>query len=223
MNVLVTGTSHGIGRAIAYYFLKFGYNVCGIDIDKSSIEHHNYLHYVCDVADRNAVNNLTCIPTINILINNAGVQNSGRDIEVNLKGTINVTEKFGIQPSIKSILNIASASAHTGAEFPEYSASKGGMLAYTKNVALRVAKYGATCNSLSPGGVLTDLNSCVIEDDTMWSQIMELTPLKRWSTAEEMAEWSYFLTVVNKFATAQDFLVDGGESSNMKFIWKGGE
>ena len=66
---------------------------------------------------------------------------------------------------IKAILNIGSASAHTGAEFPEYCASKGGVVAYTKNVAMRVAGYNATCNSLDPGGVRTSLNDCVINDE----------------------------------------------------------
>ena len=80
---------------------------------------------------------------------------------------------------------IGSASGHTGAEFPEYTASKGGVLAYTKNVALRIAPYGGTCNSLDFGGVLTELNLPVTEDKKLWDQIMDLTPLKRWMTVEE--------------------------------------
>lgn len=53
---------------------------------------------------------------------------------------------------------IGSASGHTGSEFPEYAASKGGVLAYAKNVAMRIAPYQATCNSLDFGGVMTELN-----------------------------------------------------------------
>ena len=83
---------------------------------------------------------------------------------------------------------IGSASGHTGAEFPLYSASKGGVLTYTKNVALRLAKYGATCNSLDFGGVLTDLNKPVTEDKELWDKIMALTPLKKWMTVEEAAD-----------------------------------
>ena len=130
-----------------------------------------------------------------------------------------MTEKYGIQPSIRSILNIGSASGHTGAEFPEYCASKGGVIAYTKNVALRVAKYGATCNSLDPGGVVTPLNSCVMEDPALWQEIMDQTPLKRWATAEEIAQWAYFLTVTNGFCTGQSIVVDGGESILSHFVW----
>ena len=93
-------------------------------------------------------------------------------------------------------------------------------MAYTKNVAQRVAKFGATCNSLDPGGVLTPLNDCVVNDAELWAQIMDQTPLKRWATPQEIAEWAYFLTVTNKFCTGQSILVDGGESINYHFVWK---
>ena len=69
----------------------------------------------------------------------------------------------------------ASVSAHNGAEFPEYCASKGGGLAYTKNVALRVAKYGATCNSISAGGVNTELNAHILEHPAEWDKEMAET------------------------------------------------
>ena len=215
MNVLITGTSQGIGKAIAELFLDKGDIVYGIDRDKAAIENKNYTHYVCDIRD---TDNLPDISNIHILITNAGTQNQD-DIDINLKSLIHITEKYGIQESIKSILNIGSASGHTGAEFPEYCASKGGVIAYTKNVALRVAKFGATCNSIDPGGVITPLNDCVINDANLWQQIMDLTPLKRWATPQEMALWAYFMTVVNTFCTGQSIVIDGGESINSKFIW----
>ncbi|MBQ1232850.1 MAG: SDR family oxidoreductase [Clostridia bacterium] len=216
MKVLITGTSQGIGKAIAERFLKTGHDVIGIDRQAASIENAAYTHYVCDVRDKE---HLPAIEGVQILVNNAGTQNED-DIDVNLKALIYMTETYGVQPAIRSVLNIGSASAHTGAEFPAYCASKGGVLAYTKNVAMRVAKYGATCNSLDPGGVLTPLNQCVIDDPALWAQIMDETPLKKWATPEEIAEWAYFLTVTNTFCTGQSILVDGGESINYNFIWK---
>ena len=216
MKVLISGTSQGIGRAIAQKFLETGHTVIGIDRQESSITHDSYTHFVCDVRDNDK---LPDIDGVEILINNAGTQNED-DININLRALIDMTERYGVQKSIKSILNIGSASAHTGAEFPEYCASKGGVVAYTKNVALRVASYGATCNSLDPGGVITPLNECVMTDEQLWAQIMDETPLKKWATAEEIAEWAYFLTVTNTFCTGQSIVVDGGESINYHFVWR---
>ena len=216
MKVLITGTTQGIGKAIAELFLANGHNVIGIDRQESGILHPSYTHCVCDVRDSE---HLPRIEDVEILVNNAGTQNEA-DIDINLKALIGITERYAIQPKIKSVLNIGSASAHTGAEFPEYCASKGGVLAYTKNVAMRIAPYGATCNSLDPGGVLTPLNECVMSDPELWEQIMHETPLRRWATPEEIAEWAYFLTVTNGFCTGQSILVDGGESINYHFVWK---
>lgn len=216
MKVLITGTSQGIGLAIADLFLQKGHHVVGIDRQASTLKHINYSHYQCDVRDQE---HLPEINDVEILINNAGTQNEA-DIDINLKALIYLTERYGVQSNIKSILNIGSASAHTGSEFPEYCASKGGVIAYTKNVALRVAAYGATCNSLDPGGVLTPLNDCVINDEELWAEIMEETPLKKWATTEEIAEWAYFLTVTNTFCTGQSIIVDGGESIKHNFVWK---
>ena len=216
MKVLITGTSQGIGKAIAEIFLQNGHEVVGIDRQVSTIEHSKYVHHQCDVRDKE---HLPAVEEVEILINNAGTQNEA-DIDINLKALIWITEHYGIQPKIKSILNVGSASAHTGSEFPEYCASKGGVVAYTKNVAMRVAEYGATCNSMDPGGVFTPLNDCVINDKELWAQIMEETPLKKWATVEEIAQWAYFLTVKNTFCTGQSIIIDGGESIKHNFVWK---
>lgn len=218
MNVLISGTSQGIGRAIAELFLKNGFKVFGIDVQESTIESTNYIHYVADVSDKSSLPEIE--PPMDIVVSNAGVQDSGRDIEINLKGSIYFVEKYAFQNAIKSVLLIASASAHSGAEFPEYSASKGGLLSYMKNAAIRLAKYGATCNSISPGGVTTELNRPVMDDSKLWQRIMDVTPLKRWASPEDIAQWVYFLTVINKNCTGQDILIDNGEKDlNSTFVW----
>ena len=218
MNVLITGSSRGIGRATALKFLEEGHKVFGIDIvpPMSPLSNrNNYTHCICDISK----GNLPDIEDINILINNAGVQDDETAIDVNLKGLIAVTEKYGLQKNIKSILMNASVSAHNGSEFPRYAASKGGVLAYTKYVAREVAKYGATCNSLSLGGVATALNNPIINDEKLYKAVLDETLLKKWATPEECAEWIYFITVINKSMTAQDVLIDNGEVMNQKFIW----
>ena len=214
MHIVITGTSGGIGKAAAERFLSAGHTVTGIDVCPASIADARYTHLVFDIFS----DPIPQIGGVDILVNNAGVQDSGRDIDVNLKGTIRITEAL-LSPQLKSVVFVASASATTGAEFPEYAASKGGMVAYMKNVALRVAQWGATANSISPGGVTTALNRHVMEDPALWKAIMAETPLKKWASAEEIAEWIYFVAAVNRSMTAQDILIDNGEAARANFIW----
>ena len=216
MRILITGSSKGIGLALANRFLSEGHEVYGIDILESSINNPNYHHYKADISK---VDSLPDIKDIEILINNAGVQNKN-DIDINLKGTINVTKKYAFQSKIKSVLFNASASARSGFEFAEYAASKGGVVTYMKNVAVELAKYGATVNSLSLGGVITSSNDIVINDKESWNMIMDATPLKKWMSLDEVCDWVYFLTVTNKSMSGQDILVDNGELNlNSTFVW----
>ena len=143
MRVLITGTSRGIGKAIAEKFLREGHSVFGIDRNESTINSDGYTHFTLDIRE---TERLPEIEDLAILINNAGTQNE-EDIDINLKALIGVTEKYGVRRGIRSILNIGSASGHTGAEFPLYCASKGGVMAYTKNTAKRIAPFGATCTN----------------------------------------------------------------------------
>ena len=215
MKVLITGTSRGIGRACALRYLEKGHEVVGLDILESTLSGSALsTHYRADITGT-----LPDIENVEILVNNAGVQEEGREIDVNLKGTIAVTEKYGITPAIRSIVFMASASARNGAEFPLYAASKGGVVAYMKNVALRVAAYGATCNSISAGGVLTELNDHIIKDARLMQACLDETLLHRWADPGEIASWCYFLTNCNKSMTGQDLLIDNGEQLRSNFIW----
>ena len=215
MSVLITGTSNGIGKAVAEKFLHEGYEAFGIDRCASSIEHPSYRHIQADLRYDE-------LPEIDaeILILNAGVQNSEDDIDNNLKATMRVAENYADSPSLRSVLFNASASARNGYEFPAYVASKAGVVGYMKNLACRLAPRGITVNALSLGGVLTSSNAAVMEDEESWKAIMDVTPLKKWATLSEVADWVYFLTVTNRSMSGQDILVDNGENDlNNTFVW----
>ena len=218
MKILITGTSRGIGKTVAERFINADNEVIGLDLLPSSINSDRYTHYICDVKKKNS---LPEIDGVNIIFINAGQQNGKDDIANNLVGAINVVEKYAFQDNIKSVLFNASASARSGFEFPEYVASKAGLVGYMKNAAVRLAEFGATCNSISLGGVLTASNAAVMGDKEAWERIMEVTPLKKWMTEDEVADWVLFLTTVNRSMSGQDILVDNGELDlNCTFVWK---
>lgn len=217
MKIVITGSSSGIGRAVAERFLALGHDVCGIDLLPSSIAHPRYTHFVADV--RSAAS-LPAIEGVEILFVNAGTQN-GDDIATNLVGAMNTAEKYAASPALRSILFNASASAVTGQEFPAYAASKAGVLGYMKNLAIRLAPRGVTVNAISPGGVLTDSNAPVTRDPAAWEKIMAVTPLKKWATPDEIADWVLFLTLTNRSTSGQNVLIDNGEKDlNPTFVWK---
>ena len=137
---------------------------------------------------------------------------------------MNCTEKYCFGESLqerklKSVVNFSSASAHNGAEFGAYVASKSGVLGYTMWTAKQLAPYGVTVNSLSFGGVSTDINGPVMNCPQYWYRILGETPMSKWATPEEAAEWVYFISVVNKSCTGQDIIIDNGEMINHEFVW----
>ncbi len=214
MKILITGASQGIGLACAKKYIEMGHEVIGFDVKEAGFSAPSYRHIVADING-----NLPEIDGINVLINNAGIQEGPDVIDVNLKATIRVTEKYAFQDQIRSVLFMASSSASNGAEFPEYAASKGGVVTYMKNTALRLAKYGATSNSISAGGVYTPLNAHIMDDPDLMKKCHDETLLNKWALAEEIADLSYYLTNINKSMTGQDLLIDNGEQLKSNFIW----
>ena len=92
MKILITGTSQGIGKAIAGHFIAEGHEVIGVDRQEAAIVHDSYVHHVCDIRN---IDDLPDLPYPEILINNAGTQNEN-DIDTNLKALIRITEKYGV-------------------------------------------------------------------------------------------------------------------------------
>ena len=215
MTVVISGTSSGIGRATAKRFLESGHTVYGFDIAEATIKHPKYTHIIQDI--REPLPEDETFP--HIIINSAGTLDEDEALAVNLTGTIRFTENFCTSDRLRSVLFIASASARNGAEFPLYVASKAGIVGYMKNLALSVADRFVTCNSISPGGVITPANDHILNDDRLYLQVLQETLLGKWAEAEEVAELAYYLCVLNRSITGEDILMDNGEMLKSNFIW----
>lgn len=68
-------------------------------------------------------------------------------------------------------------------------------------------------------GVEFLINNAGVQDPDLWQKIMDETLLPKWAEAGEIAEWAYFVTVINKSMTVQDILIDNGEQAKANFIW----
>ena len=228
MRVLITGTSSGIGKATALKFMRAGIDVIGIDIKPSpaSLEKQSKLKgavpnagsYEHIIADVSKLDQLPEIKDIDFIVNNAGTVDEDTAIAVNLEGYINVAEKYGFQEGVKSVLNVCSISAHLGHDLPRYSASQGGRLAYTRNLARRLGKLGVRVNSVSPGATLSGLEPYLYEHQELLDKIAEESVLKKWMKPEEVAEWIYFITVIDQSMHGQDVIIDNGECSKHNWV-----
>ena len=215
LKVLITGTSSGVGKATAERFLKEGHTVYGIDIKESSINDKNYTHYISDVRDEKSLPEL---PNINILINNAGSIKEDEALDTNIKGYINVAEKYCFQPEIMSVVMIGSGCSITGVDLPFYCASNGARNSYTINLANRLGElYKIPVNLVGLELVETDFDGLFNHPEKV-EEVKKLTLLERSMKLEDASKWVYFLAVENKNMTGQCIMVDNGESIKHHFV-----
>lgn len=227
MKVLITGTSSGVGKASALKFLSMGYEVVGIDIKPSTIDHTMYKHFIADVSK---AEQLPDIVGIDIIVNNAGIVTPQKDaIAVNQIGYINVLEKYGEDSKLKSILQVGSTASYKGYDNIRYCSSQGARDALTKWAA---NNYGndprhVIVNSLNLDGIVpynpetgtgTELEPELYAHPEMLEEIANLSILKKLTTVEQISEWIYFLTAVNTSMTGQILSIDGELIGAYKFI-----
>lgn len=219
---LVTGGSRGIGRACVQFLsiagadVAFTYNtneklankLCdeytGENIVRSFKVNTNNEDYICNVI--NTVEN--DFGKIDILVNNAGIweksdiENLSLDkwnntININLTGTFLFTKY--VVPIMKKnnfgrIINISSTAGQRGEAFySHYAASKGGIIAFTKSLAVELGKYNITVNSVAPGWVKTDMTRDVFENKHEEVKIIKEIPLRKIAVPEDVAGAVIFL------------------------------
>lgn len=226
--VLITGTSCGVGRAAAIKFLDQGYEVVGLDWKESTIVHSNYKHYVCDVGNKEE---LPDIKNVSYICNNAGIVTPKADaIRVNQIGYINVIEKYGYDPCLKSVVNVGSTASCKGYDNLEYCSSQGARDAITKWAANNFGKDArhVIVNGLNLDGIVaadpekgiqgTSLEPELYAHPELMEEIANLSILKKLATVEEIAEWIFFLLVKNTVMTGQIINIDGELMGAYKFI-----
>ncbi len=237
---LVTGGSRGIGRKIAERFAKEGYNLVinyvsdNTNIDEISNEikgdsNIEILFVKADVTSFESCENMVKeamdkFGRIDVLVNNAGITKDGllmrmqeddftRVIDVNLKGTFNVTKNvipYMMKQRYGKIINISSVVGETGnAGQANYAASKAGIIGFTKSVAKELASRNILANCVAPGFIKTDMTDVL--SDSVKESINAQIPLKKMGTAEEVANAVYFLgNEENTYITGQVLNVNGG-------------
>ena len=232
MNVLVTGATRGIGKAIADACLNAGFNVFATGRNEDLLKcYKNYC--VCDLATLEGMSTLGDFikeSKIDILINNAGeyfytpVVN-GFEIDklehitrLNLEAPLYLISKS--VPHMKEkrfgrIINIGSISGVMGeANASLYSATKAGLIGATKALGLELAEYGITVNTINPGWVDTDLgNSSCSDSEFSKEEVLECIPQKRFVSPSEVAGMvKYLISEEAKGVTGQSINLCAGLS-----------
>lgn len=238
---VITGAGQGIGRETAHLFAREGAKVVVADINRAAAEQvvaeigaaqalavQVDVAKAADVAEMIAVSEAT-FGAVHVLFNNAGIMHSRDDsaltteedvwdltMNINLKGVFWGC-KYGI-PALRragggSIINTASFVALLGAATPQiaYTASKGGVLAMTRELAVVHAREQIRVNAICPGPLRTELLMKFLDTDAKKQRRLVHIPMGRFGEAHEIANAALFLASdESSFVTGATFTVDGG-------------
>jgi NAD(P)-dependent dehydrogenase (short-subunit alcohol dehydrogenase family) len=238
---LITGASSGLGAVAARLFAAEGAHVViadmadGTDVVREITAAGGSAAYVAtDVtSEQDASDAVTfavdTFGSLDVMYNNAGVMLSSDDnpvdtplstyettMDINVKGVL-----LGCRAAIPvmqkqrsgSIINVASFVAHMGAATPQvaYTASKGAVLAMTREIAVIYARQGIRANALCPGPIMTPLLAKFLSDDNKRQRRLVHIPMGRFGEPEEIAKAALFLASDDSsWMTGQSLIIDGG-------------
>lgn len=233
MRVLITGSTQGIGKALATAFVKTGYHVCvhcSKDIEKAErVRNEIGAHQavVCDLSNMEEVNGLyEKTGAVDCLILNASVQYKeawteisdetfDKQINVNVKSTLKLMQAY--YPAMKEkgfgrIVTVGSVNQYRQhSELSVYSATKCAVMKLVEVIAKQVAPFGITVNNVAPGAIATPRNESVYNDEEKRKAVESVIPMGRFGTPEEIVGAVLMLCgEQGGYITGTDIIIDGG-------------
>jgi NAD(P)-dependent dehydrogenase (short-subunit alcohol dehydrogenase family) len=240
---IVTGASRGLGRAMALALAEAGADVAvaarnAVEIEDTAHEvekrGRRALAVRTDVAEYAQVEALVDrtaegLGGLHIIINNSGIagvrpvletppEEFVRIVQVNLVGVFNgcraAAARLTGQKSGK-VINMASVLGTAGlAGYSAYAASKGGVIAFTKALAVEWARYGVQVNAIAPGWFVTDMNAEAFADAKVRDRLLRDVPMRRTGELSEIGPLAVYLaSPASSYMTGQTIFLDGGHTA----------
>lgn len=239
---IVTGAGRGLGRSMAMALVEAGAAVAVVARTAGELEAFvaeskavggRSLAFPTDVTDEASVDRMVeeameNFGRLDILVNNSGilatsplldqaVEQWDKVMATNLRGTYFVTRAVGrhlVAQGSGKVINVASNFALQGvANHAAYSASKAGIIAFTRSMAIEWARYGIQVNAIAPGYFATPLNAHLREDPEATARVVRSIPAGRMGEADELKPWLLLLASdASNFMTGEVVVIDGGQS-----------
>jgi len=227
-NILITGSSRGLGKELAEHFLHQGYNVYGCSRSNGKIEHNNYHHFELDVSSATQVTEFFFIlrkkiKHLDAVINNAGIASMNafaltppetfkKIFDINVQGTFLFCQKaLGLLKRAKNprIINTTTVAVPLQLEGESiYAASKSAVEMLTQIIAKEYGGFGITCNAIGPSPIETNLIKGVPKDKI--AKIIEQQSIKKMATPADVINLvSFFLKPESSMISGQIIYLGG--------------